>query len=133
MLQKHKKKSSSQTFFFFFFFLLCLFRLEQHCTLLDNIKKYVENYVRALTALCLAEVKLSDDVALCFTPKDQMYEASLRNKDTIGLLDAARAEYDRVIRDDFLQVLADYLRQAGTLKVTTHALHLSFLRRLLFL
>ncbi len=103
-----------------------MFRLEQHCTLLDNIKKYVENYVRALTALCLAEVKLSDDVALCFTPKDQMYEASLRNKDTIGLLDAARAEYDRVIRDDFLQVLADYLRQAGTLKVTTHALHLSF-------
>ncbi len=55
-------------------------------------------------------------MAMCFAPKDSMYEASLRNKDTIGLLDAARAEYDRVLRDDFMQVLADYLRQAGTLK-----------------
>jgi hypothetical protein len=64
----------------------------------------LENYVRALTSLCVAEVKLSEDVALCFPPNHQMYEASLRNKDTIGLLDAARAEYDRVIRDDFLQV-----------------------------
>ena len=91
-------------------------RAEDHFNLLDNIKKFVENYVRSLTALCQAEVKLSDDVALCFEPKDQMYEAALRNKDTIGLLDAARAEYDRVIRDDFLALLADYLRQAGTLK-----------------
>ncbi len=41
------------------------------------------------------------------------YECSLRNKDTIGLLDLARSEYDRVIKDDFLGVLADYLRQAG--------------------
>ena len=56
------------------------------------------------------------DVAVCFVPKDGLYEASLRNKDTIGLLDYARAEYDRVIRDDFLQALADYLRQAGTLR-----------------
>lgn len=40
----------------------------------------------------------------------------MRNKDTIGLLDLARAEYDRIIKDDFLMVLADYLRQAGTLK-----------------
>ena len=91
-------------------------RCEDHFQLLDNIKKYVEGYVRALTSLCSAEVKLSIDVAHCFSPKDQMYEASLRNQDTIGLLDAARAEYDRVIRDDFLAALADYLRQAGTLK-----------------
>merc|ERR1712137_554996 len=76
----------------------------------------MENYIRGLTQLCYAEVKLSDDVAKCFEPRDDMYEASLRNKDTIGLLDAARAEFDRVIRDDFLALLADYLRQAGTLK-----------------
>lgn len=91
-------------------------RTEEHCHLLDNIKKYMENYIRSLTALCLAEVRLSDDVALSFEPKHQMYEASLRNKDTIGLLDLARAEYDRIIKDDFLLALTDYSRQAGTLR-----------------
>jgi hypothetical protein len=40
----------------------------------------MEGYVRSLTALCVAEVKLSDDVAVCFAPRDQMYEAALINK-----------------------------------------------------
>jgi hypothetical protein len=47
-------------------------RAEDHFELLDNIKKYVENYIRALTSLCIQEVKLSDDVALSFDPKHGM-------------------------------------------------------------
>lgn len=71
-------------------------RAEDHFELLDNIKKYMENYIRcasrpavcfaplsdapllaALTAMCMMEVKLSDDVALSFDPKHGMCVLSL--------------------------------------------------------
>lgn len=92
-------------------------RAEEHFELLDKVKKSVDSWLVALTKMSVAEIKLSADISEAFDPRaDAMFEAAEANKQTTAMLDGARMELDRAIRDEFQEVLAVYVRQSGTLK-----------------